>query len=251
MNTRRQIIYTEAQLQGAVNTGIDVSLQDLIIYDLRAQASYVLLDSGNQPLDGGVTVLDEAQFIASNIDGRVEGQLSADAVRVMLARVVNTTGAESVQVTVVTALQPTFETAKLDENFTKEALEEEFKKRDLQDLATPAAGELEPGSVGSAQLKDRAVTTPKLAAGSVTSDKVGAGAVKSFHIADKAVTSRKLAVGAISGSKLEANSVGADKVRDGSITLDKLAPDARAATGVQTRDTPRFDNRRQGSRGLY
>ena len=131
MNTRKQLIYTEAQLRQYTSTGVDVSLRDLLIYDLRAQASYILLGSGNVPLDGGVTLLDEAQLVVSNIDGRVEGQLSADAIRIMLSRVTGTPRAEAVQLTINTALAPNFETARLDEEFTKEALEQEFRKRDL------------------------------------------------------------------------------------------------------------------------
>ena len=232
METRLELTLTEAQLRRVLTTGYDVDMRNLRIYDLRAQASYVLLNAGNQPLDGGITSLDQAQMIVSNIDDKVTGQISADAVRIMLSRVTGTVGAAAVRITITTALQPDFETAKLDEEFTKEALEAEFLKRDLADRAVSETQSLEPGSVGSQQIKDRAITTPKLMAASVTSSKIGKDAVKSFHIQDRAVSGRKLSVGAISGSKLEKDAVSGDKIRDASITLDKLAPDARAATGV-------------------
>ena len=65
----------------------------------------------------------------------------------------------------------------------------------------------------SFDLKDRGITSAKLADGAVTAAK----------LADNAVTAGKVANSAITAAKLASGAVTADKIADGAITVDKLA----------------------------
>jgi len=88
-------------------------------------------------------------------------------------------------------------------------------------------------SVGTAQLKDAAVTTPKLknnavaaakiASNAVVAAKFASNAVVAGKIASNAVTNAKLGDGAVTTGKLADGAVSGDKVQDGSIAAADLA----------------------------
>jgi hypothetical protein len=108
--------------------------------------------------------------------------------------------------------------------------------------AAYAVAAVPPNSVGTAQLKDGAVTNPKVAADAITTTKVKDGAVKTTDIAaanvtgsllaDGSVTSLKVGDGAITGPKLAQNSVSNSKVIDGAITSTKVSDGAITSTKV-------------------
>ena len=67
------------------------------------------------------------------------------------------------------------------------------------------------------------VTTDKIGNGAVTTEKVADGAVTTEKIASGAVTTEKIADGAVTGQKLADGAVTADKLADGAVTADKIA----------------------------
>ncbi len=82
------------------------------------------------------------------------------------------------------------------------------------------------GSVGTAQLKDQAVTSSKLATGAVTTGKLAAGAVTTGKLANNAVTTGKLANNAETTGKLANNAVTTGKLANNAVTTGKLANNA-------------------------
>lgn len=80
--------------------------------------------------------------------------------------------------------------------------------------------------VGTRNLRDGAVTEPKIADGAVTTSKVGNAAVTNGKIADGAVTSGKLAAGAVGADQIGDDAVGTEKLADGAVTTGKLADGA-------------------------
>jgi hypothetical protein len=91
-----------------------------------------------------------------------------------------------------------------------------------------AATTLPKKSVGTKQLKARAVTEPKLGDGAVSSAKLLNGAVATGKLADGAVTGDKLANGVVDTTKLGDAAVSTTKLADASVTQSKLASDARS-----------------------
>ena len=85
-------------------------------------------------------------------------------------------------------------------------------------------------SVGTKQLKDRAVTKDKLAPASVTSAKIAAGAVTTNKLANNAVTTAKLANNSVNGAK----------VLDHSLTANDVAPDTFLAANGTAADSARL-----------
>ena len=232
METKVTRVLTQAQLQAVLATGYDVSLAGVRIYDLRAQASFRLLDAQDELLTVERTMLDDQQVLVTDVDGDIQAQVAAEGVRFMLDRLGARSGATKVELTIDTALLPDFETSSLDEELTASALKEEFKKRDLQDIATVTTGTIPSKSVGTEAIQDAAVTASKLASASVDASKLSSNAVQSVHIAENAVHADKLAVGSVKSTVLEDAAVTGAKLQDNSVTLDKLAPDARGAITV-------------------
>lgn len=75
-------------------------------------------------------------------------------------------------------------------------------------------------------ISDEAITTPKLAANSVTAVKIIAGAVSADKITANAITADKIAANAVTADKILANSIGADKLTANSVTADKIVANA-------------------------
>ena len=233
MKTREIVVLTLEQLRNVLQTGYDISLNELTIYDLRAEVSYRLLDEDNELINTEFVTLDSDQVLVTDIDDDVSAQVTAEAIRLLIDRVTSNTRAAKVEITVDTALEPDFQTTDLDEEVTAEALKRELTKRDLQDVKVLRTGQLPRGSIGTDAIQDGAVAANKLASGSVDENKLAPNSVGALHIKDNAISAAKLDNASVGNSQLADNSVSGAKVRDGSITLDKLASDARSATGVQ------------------
>jgi len=80
--------------------------------------------------------------------------------------------------------------------------------------------------IGTKQLKNRAVTGPKLANNSVTSPKIRAGAVGNADLANNSVSTQKIQSGAIISGDLAVGSVLNDNLGNGAVTSSKLAADS-------------------------
>jgi len=98
-------------------------------------------------------------------------------------------------------------------------------------IAAVAAAKLT-GQIAGTQISDGAISTPKLAAGSVTTAALAAGAVTADDIAANAVTTAKLAAGAVTANELAANAVTADKILANAITTGKIATGAVTADQI-------------------
>lgn len=83
------------------------------------------------------------------------------------------------------------------------------------------------GWVTSARIAAGAVITDKLADGGVTNPKLSDGAVSNAKIADGGVTTSKIADLSVTGAKIGSNAISTAKIGDGQVTLAKLAPDAQ------------------------
>jgi hypothetical protein len=78
-------------------------------------------------------------------------------------------------------------------------------------------------TVGTADLQNQAVTTPKLADGAVTGKKIATQAVGPAKIALGAVRTAKIIDAAVTTAKLADDSVTTDKIADGQVTDADLA----------------------------
>jgi hypothetical protein len=81
-------------------------------------------------------------------------------------------------------------------------------------------------AVTTAKLKNNAVNSSKLASGAVRAADLGNGAVTGPKIADDAVTAARIANGAVGTTELAAGAVDGSKLRNGSVGTNELAPNA-------------------------
>jgi hypothetical protein len=84
--------------------------------------------------------------------------------------------------------------------------------------------------IGTKQLKNRAVTGPKLANNSVTSPKIRARAVRNGDLANNSVSTPKIQNGAIISADLAAGSVLNRNLGNGAVTSDKIGTAAVVAS---------------------
>lgn len=84
------------------------------------------------------------------------------------------------------------------------------------------------------QVKDGGIAAAKLAANSVTADKIADGAVGTAELAAGAVSTAKIEASAVTADKIAAGAVGTDKVADRAITPAKISDPAahRNAIGL-------------------
>jgi len=87
---------------------------------------------------------------------------------------------------------------------------------------TPVARPLTPG-LGTAEIKDGAITSGKIAPNAVTTDHIAANAVATDDIKDNAITTEKIRDGAITREKVADQSVRTEDIVDGAVTAVKLA----------------------------
>lgn len=78
-------------------------------------------------------------------------------------------------------------------------------------------------TIGTGDLADGIVTTPKLANQAVTNVKIADGTIGTQHIADQQITSAKITDGTIATIDLADQAVTTPKLADGSVTAAKLA----------------------------
>ena len=107
------------------------------------------------------------------------------------------------------------------------------QSRDIQNGAIQsrhiAAGAVTTEKIGDGEVKTRnidtgAVTTDKIGDGEIKTRNIDAGAVTTEKIADDAVTTEKIADEGVTERKIADGSVTAGKIKDGALTLDKLEP---------------------------
>lgn len=105
-----------------------------------------------------------------------------------------------------------------------------------------AIGAVDPGSIGTTEIADSAVTSAKIADGTIVNADISAsaaiektkisgtaitaadtGTVSTTLIADDAVTAAKIASGAVGSDEIATGAVGTDELADGSVTSSKIA----------------------------
>ena len=86
---------------------------------------------------------------------------------------------------------------------------------------TPVSRPLTPG-LDTAEIKDAAVTSTKIAPNAVTTDHIAADAVATDDIKDGAVTRDKIRDGAVTKEKMADGTIGTAEIIDGAITAPKL-----------------------------
>jgi hypothetical protein len=89
-------------------------------------------------------------------------------------------------------------------------------------------------TIGTSDIRNGAVTTPKLHDGAVTSAKLGTDAVTTINIQDGAVANAKLAPTSVTTGKLANGAVTESKLGTGSVTRSKLASGAVGANQLGT-----------------
>jgi hypothetical protein len=83
--------------------------------------------------------------------------------------------------------------------------------------------------IGTTDISDSAISTPKIAANAVTAEKIIALAITAEKLAALAVTAEKLAALAVTAEKIAANAIIADKIAANAVTTDKLNAEAVTA----------------------
>jgi YVTN family beta-propeller protein len=104
-------------------------------------------------------------------------------------------------------------------------------------VRTSISNAIGPGSVGTDELADDAVTAAKILNGSVGTDELADGAVNELKLApsavgtgalqDDAVTSAKILDGSVGSAELSINAVATDNIQDGAIAESKLGDDVK------------------------
>ena len=85
-------------------------------------------------------------------------------------------------------------------------------------------------TVGTQDIEDGAVTTPKLAPAAVKGAKIAAGAVHAIAIAQDAVGSAEIAAGAVGASEIATGAVSSSELAGGSVDSSKIGTEAVRAS---------------------
>ena len=88
------------------------------------------------------------------------------------------------------------------------------------------------GLVGTAQLKDGAVTTPKLHNNAVKSGKILDGEVKRIDIANGAINAAKIFDGSVGIAEMASDAVSTAQIVDGSVANADLAPNSVSSSKI-------------------
>jgi hypothetical protein len=103
-------------------------------------------------------------------------------------------------------------------------------------LTPPAYSAIAPhlakNSVGSSQIRDKAIKAADIAKGAVNSSKIADGQVHHGDLANGAVDFTKIADGTVGRAELSGNSVDGSKIADGSVGVGDLASPVRARAWV-------------------
>jgi hypothetical protein len=104
---------------------------------------------------------------------------------------------------------------------------------DIRDNAVTAP-KIAPDAVGSAQIAENAVASPEVAPDSLTASDLGPASVTSSEVADQSLTSDDLGPDSVGASEIAANSVGSSEL--GTITVrtnaQAIAKDANGSVSV-------------------
>ena len=84
--------------------------------------------------------------------------------------------------------------------------------------------------IGTSDIKNKAVTKPKIDKQAVSANRIAKNAVKTNKLADQAVSNGKIADDAVDTGKIADRAVTTDKIADGAVTDDKLASGRLFAT---------------------
>ncbi len=105
----------------------------------------------------------------------------------------------------------------------------QVEQGELVSAYAPRPDEILPGTIGTTEIANDAVTTAKLIAGAVTANRIAAGAVETDKLAANAVTAIKIAANAVEADKIAANAVTAGKINAGAVTAGTIAAGAVTA----------------------
>ncbi len=94
------------------------------------------------------------------------------------------------------------------------------------------APHLAKNSVGSSQIRDKAIKATDIAKGAVNSSKIADGQVRHSDVANGAVDFTKIADGTVGRAELSGNSVDGGKIADGTVGVGDLASPVRARAWV-------------------
>jgi hypothetical protein len=107
-------------------------------------------------------------------------------------------------------------------------------------ISTPklAAGsvtsnEIAANTIAAGNIAAGAITTPKLAAGAVTSNEIAAGTIVAGNIAASTITGTQIAAGTITANKIASNTITANQIQAGTITSAELATTTLITTSAQ------------------
>lgn len=102
----------------------------------------------------------------------------------------------------------------------------QVEQADVLTAYAPMVNEILPGTIGTTQIANDAITTAKLVAGAVAAGKIAASAVSATELAANAVISDKIASNAITADKITAGAVTAGKIAAGAVTANEIAAGA-------------------------
>jgi hypothetical protein len=86
--------------------------------------------------------------------------------------------------------------------------------------------------IGSTDISDDAITTPKIATGAITAIKIAANTITAAEIAANAITASELAANAVTAGKIAAGTIVAADIAAGTITATQLAAGAVTAAKI-------------------
>lgn len=102
----------------------------------------------------------------------------------------------------------------------------QVEQADIISAYAPNPNEILPGTVGTTQIADNAITSAKVIAGAITAGKIAAGAVTATEIASNTITAAQLAANAITAGKIAAGAVTSGTIAAGVVTANELAADS-------------------------
>lgn len=102
----------------------------------------------------------------------------------------------------------------------------QLEEADIVTAYAPRPLEILPGTVGTTQIADDAITSDKVIAGAIVAGKIAAGAVSATELSAGAVTTAKLAAGAVTAATIAANTITAEQIAASAVTATELAAGA-------------------------
>ena len=94
------------------------------------------------------------------------------------------------------------------------------------------AGGLADGAVGTSEIADAAIVSPKVGTGAIGPTGLASSAVTTVKLNDAAIVSPKIGTGAVGPTGLASNAVTTVKINDGAVVSPKLGADSAGLTAV-------------------